>query len=610
MKRTLSFALLILLLLGTNTVYAQKTFFWESFDVDVRLREDGRLDVTEQQTLVFDGGDFTFGFATIPFNRLDSINNITVREGDTVFQRVQIGGVPNTFTVEERSDEIEINWYFRPTQGRHTYTFAYTVEGAVKVEETGSQIFWTAIPSDIPGVVQEANATISVPSGVTILSTTALVNGQEGNAGSTIADDQRSASFSTVNIFPGDTFKIGARFPVEQLELAIPDWQRREALNDTFGLIVLLGSLGLLVGGPIFVLGLWYTRGRDPEAAFSAEYITTPPDDTPPAIVGSLVDEKADMRDILSTVVDLARRGHIHIKEEERDHTYTLLENDSDDLRSFERDLVKALFGSKTEKKLSALKYKFSSKLPSLRKSLYAELVSAGHFRNSPESTRVRYRGLAAVAIFLSIFATFGIGALLADVVDTAFCLGMALIPSGFLLLYVATHMPRKTQAGAEAAAQWEAFRDYLRNIEKYDGLKEANEVFDKYLPYAVAFGFERSWIQKFERLPQPVAPPIWYDPYPRHYGRWGGFGGFGRRTSTSTGQGGGASMPTLEGMSEGMTGGLEGMSQSFTRMLNSTATTMKSVQPSSSSSGSFGGGSFSGGFSGGSSGGGSRGFG
>ena len=46
--------------------------------------------------------------------------------------------------------------------------------------------------------------------------------------------------------------------------------------------------------------------------------------------------------------------------------------------------------------------------------------------------------------------------------------------------------------------ARWRAFKRYLQNLEKYTKVEEAAEIFERYLPYAVAFGLEQSWIRKF----------------------------------------------------------------------------------------------------------------
>jgi uncharacterized membrane protein len=184
----------------------------------------------------------------------------------------------------------------------------------------------------------------------------------------------------------------------------------------------------------------------------------------------------------------------------------------------------------------------------------------------------------------------------------------MALGLTALLMGIVGRHMPNKTAKGAEEKAKWDAFRNYLKNIEEYQDMKQAGELFEKYLPYATAFGLDRTWIRKFATVPYTPVPP-WYHPY--GYGRPTYHGGS-RPTgsSGSSGSGGTApSLPSLDSAASGMAGGLESMSSGLTRMLNSTASTMRSTPPSSSSGRSSGG--FSGGFSGGSSGGGgSRGFG
>jgi uncharacterized membrane protein len=48
--------------------------------------------------------------------------------------------------------------------------------------------------------------------------------------------------------------------------------------------------------------------------------------------------------------------------------------------------------------------------------------------------------------------------------------------------------MPRKTAKGAEEAAKWLAFKQYLENIDKYSDMESVKEQFQVYLPYAVAF--------------------------------------------------------------------------------------------------------------------------
>ena len=334
------------------------------------------------------------------------------------------------------------------------------------------------------------------------------------------------------------------------------------------------------------------------------EYLPEPPSNLRPAVVGTLVDEKADMRDIISTLVDLAQRGYINISENKaRNHVFTLVKDDKTGLRPYEVQFVQSFFGNKTERKLSELRYKFANKLPKLRNMLYDELLHEGFVDRSPDKVRTRYVVMAAFIGFISVIAFIGlVAALPAEAGYVGVCTGLALFITAIFVGVVGRYMPSKTAKGAEEKAKWDAFRNYLKNIEQYEDMAQAGDLFEKYLPYATAFGLDRSWIRKFASAPHTPIPG-WYVPY-----GYGHYGGYGRPRPTGGSGGATPSLPSLDSAASGMAGGLESMSAGLTRMLNSTATTMRSTPPSSSS-GSSGG--FSGGFSGGSSGGGgSRGFG
>jgi uncharacterized membrane protein len=194
----------------------------------------------------------------------------------------------------------------------------------------------------------------------------------------------------------------------------------------------------------------------------------------------------------------------------------------------------------------------------------------------------------------------------------------------GVAALIVGPAMPAKTRRGAEEAAKWKAFYEYLLHLEKYAKVDEAAEQFEKYLPYAVAFGLDKSWIHKFSKV-SSMPIPYWYyptyiGPYRRGYiagtpmpRAFGVEGGGGMPGGLARAGGGGAS---LDQMSGNLAGGLESISGGLTHMLDSAsrALTSRPQSASSGSSGSWrsgGGGWSGGGFSGGGGGGGgSRGFG
>src|SRR5699024_3556986 len=119
-------------------------------------------------------------------------------------------------------------------------------------------------------------------------------------------------------------------------------------------------------------------------------------------------------------------------------------------------------------------------------------------------------------------------------------------------------------------------FRRYLEDIDQHVNLEESKAIFEKYLPYAVAFGLDSSWIQKFAQTSAPM--PAWFGPmafggpgrYRRPFmpaGMWMMPMGGGMRQTRQGGRGTGGSgggMPDLQGMSDSAAGGLQGGSDSI----------------------------------------------
>ncbi len=620
----LPLVLLGVLLIGVQNADAQtKTFNWEEWETVITLLENGDLRVEETQTLNFQGEPFTFGFRTIQTGTAgnnDGITDVGVREGNIIYEE-NYSSNPYTYTVIEEDEETTIRWYFEPSLGEQTYTFSYTVKGGTRVgtsdQGDGDQIFWTIVPDDHPARVDYTSATIHLPEGVepqqyedTLEYLAAgFINETESDLITTTVTENGRTIFYEYNspLLTGNSLAARVQFPHGILPIQTPDWQRSQQISETMSLVILSISLLLCVGGPLLILLLWYLSGRDPELTVVVpDYITEPPDSLPPAVVGTLIDEKADMQDIVSTTIDLARRGYITMTEKkDSEYTFQRTDKSTEDLRPFEKQFVKDFFGRKQERELDDLKYKFANKLPNLRSMLYQELVDEQLVPSSPHKIRQSYGCLTVLVFVIAAGAFFIIPGIFGENVSTSICPALALAAAAIILAYVGRHMPKKTEKGVEAAAKWEAFKNYLKNIEDYQDLTESTEIFEQYLAYAVAFGLERSWIRKFSQVPAtPI--PRWYYPYPMYGGHYGGYGGSAGKPSG----GGSVSAPSLEGMSRGMTGGLAAMSTGLTSMLTSTSSTLKSTR--SSSGGSSGG--FSGGFSGGggfsSGGGGSAGFG
>lgn len=635
-------ALLVVTVAGAQ----EKTLRWHRWDSDIQINSDGSFRVQEQFEIEFIGGDFTFGYRNIPADQVERIEGFSVREGDVQYAE-SYSEQANTFYVSGGGDEYVVNWFYPPTRdATRVFTVEYTVIGGLIInEEVGDRFFWKAVGPDHAFPIESSTVTVRMPPGATI--DTSIEPAYFGNAATyTVSSDLASVTYVAQNIPANQYFEVGVRFPSGFVPNVKPTWQaeyeREQTWNDTGRPILnlLTGGLGvlLLIGGLVGVYLLWMTSGRDPKIGPVPSYLAELPSDLPPGLAGTLLDERADMQDIIATLVDLARRGAIDMKEEEKkifgvttskEFVYYRRMDFGEPLREHEQILMREMFGKEDKVDLDDLRNKFYTAIPKLQRALYKEAVKEGLFPTSPQTVRQRWLGIGIAGLLISMGLGFCVLPMLASQVNAIFCPFVSLGVVSAVLAAISGSMPVKTRKGSEEAAKWNAFKTYLREAERYADLRENPEQFDRFLPYAIAFGLERAWVNKFSRI-ETTPIPSWYFPvglpYQPGMPRPAATGGSRLGAPVGTELSGGAGSPgipgasgrdlraeavrpgaSLDGMAQGLFGSLGSMSDGLFSMLNSTSRVFGSMPSSSGSrSGGFSGGGFSGGgFSGGGGGGG-----
>lgn len=635
---------LCLCLLVISPTYAQsRSIFWERWDVVIDQIDttNNSFRVQEIYDIQFTG-TFRFGSAVIADDNLDRIDNARVYENGRPLQQ-SCSEATGTYCVQNVQEGLSIVYYFnRPlTDERQSFTIEYTVTGALRSYEGGDQLWWTAIPSDHFGFsIGASTVTVEMPMDSIPREGIDPVETYGVSTEVTVANNIVEA-VATEALGGDDYLEIRVQYPHDPNGQS-PAWQsdfdsQREFDENVKPLLdIALIMIGLLIGigGPLGVFAVWYNKGRDPKVGPVPSHLSELPSDLPPALVGTLVDEKADVRDVLSTLLHLASRGYLVIEENrtegvvfgigaKSEFAFKRTDKPINDLRGFEQKMIQKVFGSGMERSMESLKNKFYNYIPQLQSDLYDELVKEKLFTTSPHSTRTIWTTVAMVIFGLAVLLGFLLSGETENISTLLLCLPASLGATGIAAIIASQHMPAKTYEGALEAAKWNAFREFMRNVEKYKDVEDVATNFDEYLAYGVAFGIDRSWIQRFSKVPT-THMPIWYFPTYR-----GGYYSRGYTAGTPLPRSGGLPsskdvLPgelasaggggfSLDDMAGDITGGLESISSGLTNMLESASRTFTS-KPQSSSSGSWGSGgsSWSGGGSsgGGSSGGGSRGFG
>jgi hypothetical protein len=509
---------------------AAKSAEYTRLDVALELLSDGTFHVTETQRVTFSGGSFSLGHREIPLARTEGmeIAGLTeIREDGaripyTAANLGDLAQASNRYSILTTSTNLTVYWAFEPVSlsGVRTFVLEYDVRGALRYYPEKSppvqQIWWTAIGEELTSEtpVRASTVTITLPEAVPIDDN--LVIGQDGTE--ITANEKKSGYTQDGQVFTwtrddigrGDDFTVRLQFPAIIQGIDSPSWQsaddakraneaKAESRQAVVHLFMLGLGLALVAGGGTGVYGLWYLRGRDPHAGLVADFLPKPPDDLPPGVVGALLDERADEADVVATLIDLGRKGVVKITDvgllgpnkiaSGHDYIFELLDPNAKLTRA-EQPLVKAMFGSSpkpgAKARLGDIRGRVIAAYPDVRQGLYDQLVERGLFPRSPEATRDGWRKTGLVV---------SIAAILAGLIGIAIEGWWAVFPAvaavalGLVLFRIGRGMPRKTAAGAEAAANWHAFRRYLDDIEAYERVSETKQIFDSYLPYATACG-------------------------------------------------------------------------------------------------------------------------
>lgn len=543
LRRTFASALLLVALLAGLPAgsAAAQGFAFESikrYDVQIQIQPSGSLLVTE--TIDYDFGSVAKHgiFRDIPerlhyddtYDRIYRIEVVSVKAV----------GAPAGYEVEHQGGgilHIRIGDPDVTVSGEHVYTIVYRVDGALNGFPDHDELYWNAIGADWSVPIDEASARVTGPAPVTkVACFTGPVGSTLGCAKAVIKSG--AAVFSQPTMPAYNALSVVVALPKGSVASTAPILEQRWSLDRAFRRTPLTvgGSMGLLA---VIVIGfgmLVWRRGRDRRYRGSqvdqvmgspggqeqavplfekgeAPVEFAPPEDLRPGQVGTLIDEQANTLDVTATIIDLAVRKFLVIEEIEKQGWFgkpdwKLRRTDAadDDLLVYERKLRDALFATGNEVLMSGLKTKFHQQLVEVEDALYADAVQRKWFLARPDTVRERWVALGAVSLVVSL----GLGFVLVRWTK----LGLFAIPllvGALLLLVGARWMPRRTAKGTAITRRLNGFRRVIETAETHmSRWAEQENVFTRYLPFAIVFGCTDKWAKAFEGLALP-ADTSWY---------------------------------------------------------------------------------------------------
>lgn len=477
-----------------------------NFDTEISINKDGSIDVVETITYDF-GEEYRHGiYREINIFKLN-------KENKKYLLSFEVNGVTNLdgkkykYTQsEDRSKGKLILKIGDPdvyVSGQYVYKISYKVKGALAYFSDHDELYWNITGNEWKIPILSSNSILKYPEEIPINDVDAKCF--TGISGSSVSNCQvnilnKSISISSNNplsINEGITMVVSFPknyFAILEPKLYIPFWESMIGKFIAFVLssIFFLGIFFWYIFYPIYIVYKWFRYGRDPSSTIGRVRAWYDAPKTQkgriltPAETGSLIDERVDLKDISSAIVDLARRGFIKIEERKKKDFYInkRKEYKNSNLTKFEKELLDGIFSTEDEVRLKDKK--LYSTIVSVKESLYKQLLDDKFFPKSPEKIRNFY-------VFIMVMGLMTIN-----------------IPLALIAGIFGRIMPRKTLDGVNASNIAISLKNFLSSQDKQLEFQAKNQMFfEKLLPYAVAFGVEKIWANRFKDI--DMKQPDWY---------------------------------------------------------------------------------------------------
>jgi uncharacterized membrane protein YgcG len=458
----------------------------------IEVHPDASVTVTETIVAQAAGELIRRGiYRDFPTDYRDRLGN-RYRVGFEVLE-VTRNGDPEPFHTERRANGVRVyigsaNRFVE--HGRQEYAIRYRTDRQLGYFERHDELYWNVTGNgwDLP--IDRARAVVRLPAGVP--SGEITLEAYTGHQGSTEqsftagVDGQEAWLEASRPLAPREGFTIVVGWPKGHVHEPGRAERVERTLADNRGLLIALAGLIIVLG---YLVWAWTRHGRDPRPGVIFPHYE-PPNGYSPASTRFIMRMGYDNRAFTAAVISLAVKGYLEI--DAQGGKYTLHRRTSaQPLAAGEKTLLAALFAGATSIELDNKNHALLARAKlAHQRSLKRDYQKLYFLTNS---------GLLLPSLGATVALAIAIGLL------GAF---RPLVVAVFVVIIVvhlvfAWLLRAPTQRGRRLMDQLEGFRTYLEVAEK-DELNLRNppaktpELFERFLPFALALGVEQKWAEKF----------------------------------------------------------------------------------------------------------------
>ncbi|MDQ1284322.1 MAG: hypothetical protein QG620_670 [Patescibacteria group bacterium] len=512
---------------GAEPVLARENvtdWYIKNFDTEIIVNADSSLDITEKITADCGNAPGKHGiFRILP-------EEIKLTSGEKIKTPIELIGITDfdgqklKYTRSKNSYDATVTWKIgdpdRTVTGENHYQIHYRVKNAIRFQPNFDELYWNLNGNFWDLETDEFRAKIIFP--LEINQENTAVDYYTGSLGAKYKNqavyrwtEGNVLEFeSTGTLVRGDGITASVTFPKNIFTPYQPGF------FETYGRYLWF-TLPLLAF--IYCFRYWWKFGRDPKVdkTVIAEY--SPPGNLTPMEMGIL--DNGSYYDALTTaeIINLAAIGLLTIRET---NSKILLFNIKDYVLERKRDsgkesklitpqkmILDKIFRDGDKTKLSDLKATFPEFLKKVEDAAVRCVGNKNLITLSGEKKMLNFV-TAGVLIVIAAFIMFAVS--VTNDFSVSGHVSGSLFLSGIIAIVFGVLLRKRTPEGAELAWKIKGFKLFMETVDKHRAkFYEEENIFEKFLPYAIAFEMTDIWIKKMKEIYGEdyfaTHAPVWY---------------------------------------------------------------------------------------------------
>lgn len=306
----------VLCFLFFDEISAIKKYNYDLISVNIQVNSDSTIDIEERQIFNYQG-KFNQGWRSIPFKKVNFISSIEVIDGDTkaplIFSPKKLNKLnPSSwgkFTYYKKGNEQVIEWYYNLADEKYEWIIKYKVHGGIGFYKEHDEFYWNLL-TDYEAPISRVEAYVKLPENSFSAEDFQIQLYSNISGGVSRMTDNRNFYFNLENVSSRQPVTIFISWP-KGLILQSAWWKDFFKIYLGYILSFLIIFLTILI---CFLYWYFTEKYRTGRGTIIPKY--EPPKNLKPAMIEVIYREKITEKAWPATIVDLAVRGYLKIKED------------------------------------------------------------------------------------------------------------------------------------------------------------------------------------------------------------------------------------------------------------------------------------------------------